>query len=55
MKRNTFLSTCLIGTLFASVASAAFPPTPSTWLNGNQMDLNALKGKIVVLQFYEET
>lgn len=55
MKRFTFISTCLIATLIGSVANAAFPPTPSTWLNGKQMDLNALKGKIVVLQFYEET
>ncbi len=57
MTRYRSLMTCMLLALIAMAGTthAALPPTPSTWVNGNRMDLNALKGKIVVLQFYEET
>jgi len=40
--------------LGAATASAAVPEPSGSWLNSEPMTLNALKGKIVVLYFYEE-
>lgn len=45
----------VLASAFVSIASAApAPPFPDSWTTGNGYSLEALKGKVIVLAFYEE-
>lgn len=41
--------------MLCATTQAANFPSADEWVNSKPLDLNALKGKLVVLTFYEET
>ena len=38
----------------AAQAVPAFPSSPSAWLNSQPMRSEGLKGKLIIMNFYEE-